>query len=182
MLLPYLRKTDTASMLSPYYRIATANAALATKLNISDTAAMLAPYTRVQRFTDSLTNVQTRIQTKLNISDTSAMLSPYARTSNLPSLAPYKLISDTLFVNGYTTRGTTKKVIDSLAAIELNISDTAAMLSNYRRTSTKITNSDLVNSTISGVSLGGNLFSHSNGYGISAVSYTHLTLPTKRIV
>jgi hypothetical protein len=141
------------------------------KIGAGDTAAMLLPYTRVQRFTDSLTNVQSRIQTKLNISDTSAMLSPYARTSNLPSLAPYKLISDTLFVNGYTTRGTTKKVIDSLAAIELNISDTASMLSNYRRTSTKITNSDLVNSTISGVSLGGNLFSHSNGYGISGSAY-----------
>jgi hypothetical protein len=67
MLLPYLRKTDTASMLSPYYRTATANAALATKLNISDTAAMLLGYTRVQRFTDSLTNVQSRIQTKQNI-------------------------------------------------------------------------------------------------------------------
>jgi hypothetical protein len=171
MLLPYLRKTDTASMLSPYYRTATANAALATKLNISDTAAMLLGYTRVQRFTDSLTNVQSRIQTKLNINDTATMLSPYARTSNLPSLAPYKLISDTLFVNGYTTRGTTKKVIDSLAAIELNISDTAAMLSNYRRTSTKITNSDLANSTISGVSLGGNLFNLSNGYGISGSAY-----------
>jgi hypothetical protein len=141
------------------------------KIGAGDTASMLLPYTRVQRFTDSLTNVQSRIQTKLNISDTSAMLSPYARTSNLPSLAPYKLISDTLFVNGYTTRGTTKKVIDSLAAIELNISDTSAMLSNYRRTSTKITNSDLVNSTISGVSLGGNLFSHSNGYGISGSAY-----------
>jgi hypothetical protein len=54
-------------MLSPYYRTATANAALATKLNISDTAAMLLGYTRVQRFTDSLTNVQSRIQTKQNI-------------------------------------------------------------------------------------------------------------------
>jgi len=38
--------TDTASMLSPYYRTSTANAALALKVNYTDTAAMLAPYAR----------------------------------------------------------------------------------------------------------------------------------------
>jgi len=38
--------TDTSSMLSPYYRTATATSALALKLNISDTAAMLSPYAR----------------------------------------------------------------------------------------------------------------------------------------
>ena len=37
------------------------------KIGPSDTAAMLLGYTRVQRFTDSLTNVQSRIQTKQNI-------------------------------------------------------------------------------------------------------------------
>lgn len=37
---------DTATMLSPYYRTATATAALALKLNISDTATMLTPYKR----------------------------------------------------------------------------------------------------------------------------------------
>ena len=35
--------------------------------------------------------------------------------------------------------------------------DTSSMLSPYRRTTTKITNSDLANSTISGISLGSNL-------------------------
>ncbi len=106
-------------------------------------------YVKVARFLDSLTAVQGRIQTKqpllgyvpispsdtasmlanrLKISDTSSMLSPYARTSNLPSLTPYKLFNDTLFTNGYTTRGTTKKVIDSIAALKLNISDTASMM------------------------------------------------------
>jgi hypothetical protein len=89
MLLPYLRKTDTASMLSPYYRTATANAALATKLNISDTAAMLLGYTRVQRFTDSLTNVQSRIQTKQNIltlttTGTSGAATLVGATLNIP--------------------------------------------------------------------------------------------------
>jgi len=42
----YVKYTDTASMLSPYYRTAQATAALALKLNISDTAAMLSPYAR----------------------------------------------------------------------------------------------------------------------------------------
>lgn len=46
MLTPYLRKVDTTAMLSPYYRSATATAALATKLNISDTSTMLSPYIR----------------------------------------------------------------------------------------------------------------------------------------
>jgi len=50
-------------------------------------------------------------------------------------------------------------------------SDTSSMLSPYRRTTTKITNSDLANSTISGVSLGSNLNALSNGYGISTLSY-----------
>ena len=53
----------------------------------------------------------------------------------------------------------------------IGISDTASMLSPYRRTSTKITNSDLANSTISGVSLGSNLNALSNGYGVTTLSY-----------
>lgn len=59
----------------------------------------------------------------------------------------------------------------SMLANRLKISDTASMLSPYRRTSTKITNSDLANSTISGVSLGSNLNALSNGYGITTLSY-----------
>jgi hypothetical protein len=111
MLLPYLRKTDTASMLSPYYRTATANAALATKLNISDTAAMLLGYTRVQRFTDSLTNVQSRIQTKQNIltlttTGSSGAATLVGATLNIPNYAPdlsgYVPTSRTITINGTT--------------------------------------------------------------------------------
>lgn len=162
------------------------------------------------------------------------------------ALTPYKLVSDTLFNGGYTTRNTTKKIADSLAALisgggfgtvqsvsttdgvgivssvasptanpnisirvdtntiatrlrvqkgidslgvlittgdaaKLNISDTAAMLTpNYRRTITKITNSDLVNSTISGTALGSNLPALSFGTYLqaSATSYNGTTANT----
>jgi hypothetical protein len=162
------------------------------------------------------------------------------------ALTPYKLISDTLFDGGYTTRNTTKKIADSLAALisgggfgtvqsvsttdgvgivssvasptanpnisirvdtnsiatrlrvqkgidslgvlittgdaaKLNISDTAAMLTpNYRRTITKITNSDLVNSTISGTALGSNLPSLTFGTYLQsgALSYNGTTATT----
>jgi hypothetical protein len=58
----------------------------------------------------------------------------------------------------YTVRSfTDKRYVDSSLALRLLIGDTATMLSNYRRTTTKIQNSDLANSTISGVSLGGTL-------------------------
>jgi hypothetical protein len=87
------------------------------------------------------------------------------------NLSAYKLISDTLFNNGYTTRARTKQYGDSIAALKLNIGDTAAMLSNYRRTTTKIVNSDLENSTISGVALGSTLSGLINSYGINGSIY-----------
>lgn len=65
------------------------------------------------------------------------------------------------------------KISDTLTMLanRLKISDTAFAFSNYRRTTTKITNSDLANSTISGISLGSNLGSLTNGYGISGSAY-----------
>jgi hypothetical protein len=77
----------------------------------SDTAAMLLPYLRK--------------------SDTASMLAPYVRSS---SLGIYLLKSDSLS-GGYTTWLLTKKKVDSLGAVKLNISDTAAMLLPYARTS-----------------------------------------------
>jgi hypothetical protein len=53
---------------------------------------------------------------------------PIATGGNLNN---YKLISDTLFNNGYTTRARTKQYGDSIAALKLNISDTAAMLAPF---------------------------------------------------
>jgi hypothetical protein len=82
-MLVYCRSTDSTYMLTD---AALGNTWTAFKLG---SPADLSGYVTVLRFTDSLTNVQIRIQTKLNISDTSSMLSPYARTSNLPSLSGY---------------------------------------------------------------------------------------------
>jgi len=265
MLLPFVHYSDTASIVSGYTRLTRFTDSLTnvqtriqTKLAIADTASMLAGYTRLTRFTDSLTAVQARIQTKqplgnyitladsstilagrwlpnrsadsiaviralantklnisdtasmlanrLKISDTLSMLSPYARTANLPSLTPYlqkadslsggytswlltkkkidslgavistadllkKNANDSFFVSGFTTRGRTKQGLDSLGVLKVNYTDTASMLSNYRRSSTLILNSGLANSTISGVALGGSLNNHLNGYGISGTAY-----------
>jgi hypothetical protein len=64
---------------------------------------------------------------------------------------------------------------------KLNISDTSTMLSNYRRTTTKITNTDLANSTISGVSLGGTLNSLSAGSGLVGTAYNGSASQTFRV-
>ena len=87
------------------------------------------------------------------------------------ALGSYKLIADTFFTGGYTTRARTKQYGDSIAVLKLNIGDTATMLSNYRRATTKIVNSDLENSTISGVALGSTLSGLINSYGISGSIY-----------
>ena len=110
------------------------------KLNISDTASMLSMYLRK-------TDTASLVLPYLRKTDTSSMLSSYARTSNLPSLAPYLLKADSLS-GGYTTWNLTKKKVDSLGAVKLNVSDTATMLSNYRRKTTLIENSELRNSAI----------------------------------
>jgi hypothetical protein len=72
MLLPYLRKIDTASLSNR----------INLKVNISDTASMLSPYLRAID-TASLSN---RINLKVNISDTSSMLNPYLRKADTTSM------------------------------------------------------------------------------------------------
>jgi len=207
MLANLLKISDTANMLSNRLRISDTTSMLANRFKISDTASMLLPFVQYSdtaaivagyvlnnRFLDSLTNVQTRIQTKqplgayitladsstilagrwlpnrsadsiaviralantklnisdtasmlsnrlkisdtltmlsnrLKISDTSNMLSPYARTANLPSLTPYLLKADSLS-GGYTTWLLTKKKIDSIGALKVNYTDTAAIVAN----------------------------------------------------
>lgn len=101
--------------------------ALVAKLNISDTAAMLSNRLKIS-------DTATMLANRLKISDTATMLSPYARTANLPSLAPYLLKADSLS-GGYTTWNLTKKKIDSLGAIKVNYTDTAAIVANYLRKS-----------------------------------------------
>ena len=79
-------------------------------------------------------------------------------------------------LEGYTTTGSiaTKLNISDTASMlsnRLKISDTANFVSNYRRTTTKIENTDLSKSTISGVSLGDNLKSLSTSYGLSGTGF-----------
>jgi len=128
MLSNRLKISDTANMLSPYYRTSTATAALALKLNISDTATMLTPFVQYsdtanqtsgylrKNFALLLQDTASALSNRLKISDTLTMLSPYARTSNLPSLTPYLLKADSLS-GGYTTWLLTKKKVDSLGAV-----------------------------------------------------------------
>jgi hypothetical protein len=84
-----LNISDTSSMLTNYYRTATATAALATKLNISDTSTMLTNYIRAAGF--GLTK------------------------------STQFLLADSLLLS---TKAWRQKGLDSLAAIELNVSDT----------------------------------------------------------
>jgi hypothetical protein len=86
-----VKYTDTASMLSPYYRTATATAALAlkqnytdtttwdaTKKNLADTALALRALIPSGVDTTSLSN---RIDARVKYTDTASMLSPYLRSA-----------------------------------------------------------------------------------------------------
>ncbi|MDP1842742.1 MAG: hypothetical protein Q8K64_04920 [Sediminibacterium sp.] len=169
-----LNLSDTAAMLLGYTRVnrfldtATAlQARIQNKLNITDTIAMLIGYTRVNRFLDTATALQSRIQTKVNFADTANMLNNYLRknfalllqdTASAFSVRPLNnRFLDTAkalqiriqtkepllgftpinkadsLSGGYTTWVRTKKVVDSLGALKLNLSDTAAMLIGYTR-------------------------------------------------
>jgi len=74
-----LNISDTASMLANRLRISDTATMLTPFVQYSDTASIVAGYVRSLRFTDSLTNVQSRIQSKLAITDTAAMLAGYTR-------------------------------------------------------------------------------------------------------
>ena len=73
----FIKPSDTAAMLSPYYRTSTATEALATKLNISDTSTMLSKYLRK---TDTAA-LSIRIDQRVKYTDTTAMLNPYLRAN-----------------------------------------------------------------------------------------------------
>jgi hypothetical protein len=75
LLLPKLNISDTSTMLSNYLRKSDTATMLLPFVQYSDTASIVSGYVRSLRFTDSLNNVQTRIQTKLAIADTATMLS-----------------------------------------------------------------------------------------------------------
>ena len=151
MLLPYLRKSDTATMLAPF-------------VQYSDTANMLSPYRRTT--------------TKITNSDlVNSTISGIALGSNLNNLSAGNGLSGTAY-NGSAAQSwrvdtstiSTKANVTGLlvgyattgsVATKLNISDTASMLSNYRRKTTLIENADLRNSAItingSSTALGGSI-------------------------
>ena len=113
-----LNISDTASMLSPYYRSATATAALATKLNISDTSTMLTPYLRKADTTAMLSpyyrsaTASAALALKVNISDTSTMLGNYVRHAGFGlTKSGQGFLVDTAAM---ATRARVQKAVDSL--------------------------------------------------------------------
>jgi uncharacterized protein (TIGR02145 family) len=150
MLQPYLRHADTTSMLSPYLRRADTTMMLTPYLRDADTTGMLSPYLRWADTTSML-------MPYLRDADTTNMLIPYlldADTSNM--LSNYRAglnakapINNPIFtgtVSGITQAmvglpnvDNTSDVNKSISTatqtalnLKLNISDTAAMLLNYR--------------------------------------------------
>lgn len=189
MLLPFVQYSDTASIVAGYVRslrftdsLTNVQSRIQSKLAITDTAAMLAGYTRLTRFTDSLTAVQARIQTKqplgayITFADSSTILAGrWLPNRSADSIAVIRALANskgtgsvtsvatgvglsggTITTSGTisadtTTLSTRAYVMGQLVgyattgnlALKLNISDTATMLSNYRRTSTLIQQSEV---------------------------------------
>ena len=131
--------SDTASMLTPYFRDADTTqlnltSRFAAKLNLSDTLNMLVPYLRKADTTNMLLpyfrdadttqlNLTSRFAAKLNLSDTLNMLVPYLRKADTTNmLLPYFRDADTTQLN-----------LTSRFAAKINISDTASMLTPYFR-------------------------------------------------
>src|SRR3989339_1212870 len=183
-----LKMSDTAAMLSNRLKISDTASMLSNRLKISDTANF------VSNFRRTTTKIENTDLSKSTISGVSL-------GDNLKSLSASYGLSGTGFngsadisnwkvdtaaistkanvtalLEGYTTTGSiaTKLNISDTASMlsnRLKISDTANFVSNYRRTTTKIENTDLSKSTISGVSLGDNLKSLSTSYGLSGTGF-----------
>lgn len=131
-----VRYTDTAAMLSPYYRTATATAALATKQaysdtttwdatkkNLADTAAVLRSLVTTGVDTTSLSD---RINARVKYTDTAAMLAPYIRSGAIGvTVQPYNA-NTTLLGNSTTGTGPIVRenspalLLPSIAAINVS--------------------------------------------------------------
>ncbi len=112
--------SDTAAMLSNYYRTHVAVAALALKLNISDSAAMMLAY--------KIKDISHDASIAALVADSATLA---ARFANVIALANTKLaIADTSnMLNVYLLKNIAQ---DASILTKLNISDTASMLSAYR--------------------------------------------------
>jgi uncharacterized protein (TIGR02145 family) len=150
MLSPYLRRADTTLMLTPYLRDADTTSILSPYLRRADTTLMLTPYLR-----DA--DTMSMLSPYLRLADTTNMLMPYlldADTSNM--LSNYRAVLNTKApINNPTFTGTVSGITQAMVGLpnvdntsdvnksiptatqtalnlKLNISDTAAMLLNYR--------------------------------------------------
>ncbi|WP_026763799.1 beta strand repeat-containing protein [Sediminibacterium salmoneum] len=183
-----LNISDTASMLSNRLKSSDTTTMLANRLRSSDTSYMLVNRLKISDTANMLSGYR-RLSTKIENGDlANSTISGIALGSNLKGLSASYGIAGTGFngsadvsdwkvdtsvistkanvsglLTGYATTGS--------AASKLNISDTANMLSSYRRLSTKIENGDLANSTISGVALGANLKGLSASYGLAGTGF-----------
>ncbi|MFY9463903.1 MAG: hypothetical protein WAP48_02385 [Sediminibacterium sp.] len=115
---------DTAAMLNGYLR---KNFALL----LQDTSAAFSTRPLNNRFLDTATALQSRIQNKLNITDTTTMLNGYLRKDFA------LLLQDTSAV--FSTRPLNNRFLDTATALQsriqnkLNITDTTTMLNGYLR-------------------------------------------------
>jgi len=108
MLLPFVQYSDTANQMSGYLR---KNYALL----LQDTATAFGVRPLNNRFLDTARALHVRIQTK-------EPLLGFTPINKADSLS-----------GGYTTWNRTKKVVDSLGTLKLNVNDTATMLIGYTR-------------------------------------------------
>ena len=118
---------------------------------------------------------------KVNYTDTASMLSHYIRTAVTSVATGFGLLGGTITTSGtlkadtsnggITTWALTKKKVDSLGAVKLNISDTASMLSHYVRTSS--TNSILYSGSVNvgNIVTGGNNVTVTFPSALSTSSY-----------
>src|SRR3989339_118233 len=183
-----LKMSDTAAMLSNRLKISDTASMLSNRLKISDTANFVSNYRRTTtkiENTDlskstisgvSLGDNLKSLSTSYGLSGTGFNGSADISNWKVDTAAISTKANVTALLEGYTTTGSiaTKLNISDTASMlsnRLKISDTANFVSNYRRTTTKIENTDLSKSTISGVSLGDNLKSLSTSYGLSGTGF-----------
>ncbi|MCA6473530.1 MAG: hypothetical protein IM548_07950 [Chitinophagaceae bacterium] len=150
MLLPYLRKTDTATMLSRYLRRTDTSSMLIPYLRKIDTSFMLSRYLRRTDTVSMLlpylrkTDTATMLSRYLRRTDTASMLLPYLRkTDTATMLSRYLRRTDTAFMlSPYLRRTDTASMLSRylrrsdtavLVAPYLRRSDTTQMLSGYLR-------------------------------------------------
>ena len=119
-----LNITDTTTMLTGYQRKEMA-------LLLKDTSAAFSVRPLNNRFLDTATALQSRIQTKLNITDTTTMLNGYQRKDMA------LLLKDTSAA--FSVRPLNNRFLDTATALQsriqtkLNITDTTTMLNGYLR-------------------------------------------------